>query len=115
MNFSPVCASCKVTGLDISMQKETSEFLCTTGVKYYYENKPKTYKELEKRLSQRWKDKPLKIQFQEIAHSIRNEYFNQKNNTRRSIENIYQEKTLPLFDKATYISEEKKRIAGLGR
>lgn len=42
---------CKVTGLDISMQKDESVFLCTTGIKFYKEHCPEVYNELKKRLS----------------------------------------------------------------
>ena len=34
---------CLVTGLDISMQKKGSKFLCFAGLKYYKENEPETF------------------------------------------------------------------------
>jgi len=41
---------CLVTGLDISMQRKESKYLCFTGLKYYRENKIEIYKDLEKKI-----------------------------------------------------------------
>lgn len=99
---------CLVTGLDISMQKEKSKFLCISGIRYYFENDEQVYSELKKRLAIRWKDEPLEIKFREIAHSIRNEFFNPKNNIKKSIKriNIYP----TLFPTNEFIKKEKLYI-----
>ena len=51
-------------------------------------NHPEVYQELAGRLSDRWYYSPLKIQFREIAHSVRNENFNFIHNTCRKINRI---------------------------
>ena len=62
---------CKITGLDISMQKEDSIFLSESGVRYYYNYHPEVYIELEKWLSNQWRNSPYDDRFREIAHAIR--------------------------------------------
>ena len=79
---------CKVTGLDISMQKDESVFLCTSGIKYYKTYEPEIYTDLKKRLSPKWENETEVVQIDEIHHSIRNEYFNLIHNTRRSINRV---------------------------
>ncbi len=61
------------------MQKEESHFLYTTGVEFCRLNDPNTYEGLERRLSPKWDQAKIEIRNREIAHSIRNEYFNEKN------------------------------------
>lgn len=102
---------CKVTKLDLSMQKENSEFLCTTGIKYYKEYEPKIWIQLWKRLSPRWHDCSEKIQIQEVHHSIRNEYLNKIHNIRRSIKKVLEEPAL--FNQFDLIRQDKLRIAGI--
>ncbi|MCF6185707.1 MAG: FecR domain-containing protein, partial [Bacteroidales bacterium] len=106
---------CLVTGLDISMQKETSKFMSISGLKYYKKNNPEIYKILEKRLSNKWKTKSTDIQIKEIAHSIRNEYFNQLNNSRNKIKREYNKiNSMPcLFDNTMFIDKRKLQFAGL--
>jgi len=109
LNCTVVKRLCLVTGLDISMQKTTSKFMSISGIKFYKKNDPKIYKELEKRLSDKWKNKNLEIQFREIAHSIRNKNNNPRNNTKRSINKLL---SMPsLFNNMIYISKEKLKIA----
>ena len=100
---------CKVTKIDISMQKKTSEFLSISGIKFYKENRPEIYKELEKRLSSKWNDCTPEIKINEIAHSIRNEFFNLKHNTKKRILKLYE--TPSLFQNR-YIDKDKLLIAG---
>ena len=76
---------CPVTGLDISMQRKESRFLGITGIKFYMKHDPPVRDELFRRLSPRWENAPLDKQIKEIAHSIRNEYHNPRNNARRAI------------------------------
>lgn len=104
---------CKVTGLDISMQKENSEFLCTAGIKYYKKNDPKIWLELWKRLSPRWYGCSEETQIEEIHHSIRNEYFNKIHNTRRSIKKVLAEPAL--FNQMDLIHQDRLVTAGFIR
>ena len=107
---------CKVTGINISMQKDGSKFLSISGLRFLHENDPSTFDKLmSKRLSQRWENESLKVQFRELAHSIRNEYFNPKNNPRnntlKGIENLFSYPSL--FDIRPFIRPEKMELAGM--
>jgi len=95
---------CPVTGLDISMQRSTSKFLCITGIKFYYQNEPTIYRQLESKLSDKWKQRPLKIRYREIAHYIRNEYNNPRHNYTRDTK----KRGAKLFDDTPYYSERLK-------
>ncbi len=98
---------CPVTGVDISMQKPDSKFLCVSGLKELMKTDPGKFKKLrDERLSRRWYCDTDEVQLREIAHSIRNEYFNPRNNTRRAVEKIM---TRPaLFDSMPYIRVEAR-------
>lgn len=70
---------CKVTGLDISMQKEGSFLLSHTGLKWYYKNDRKEYDRMEYfYLGSKWRCSDLKTRIKELAHNIRN-YENNRN------------------------------------
>lgn len=74
--FSNVC---KVTGINISMQKDNSILLSHTGLKYYYETDKKTFEQIKRiYLSKKWFNSNLEIQIKEIAHNIRNTNSNRK-------------------------------------
>ena len=76
---------CLVTGLDISMQKKTSKYLCSTGLKWYYKNDFETYQKLkEKYLTAEKKNFDLQRQIYYIAHNIRNYKTNPNHNTRNA-------------------------------
>lgn len=76
---------CKVTNLDISMQKKNSIYVCTGALKYYKENAPEIYKGLEKKyLTEQWKHSNIKLQFYHIAKNIRNQKTNPNHNPRNS-------------------------------
>ena len=76
---------CLVTKLDISMQKNGSKFLCIGGLKYYKENSPEVYSNLEKKyLSDKMQFKSLEEQMYYMAHNIRNNYTNPKHNPKYS-------------------------------
>jgi len=92
---------CRVTGLDISMQKESSKFLCVTGIKYYQLHNAKIFQELENRLSKKWQFATMETRIIEIAHSIRNENNNPKHNYQRDSGHRGQK----LFDDTYYFSE----------
>jgi hypothetical protein len=64
---------CKVTGLNISMQKEKSKLLSHTGLKYYLNTNPKIYNSVKRKyLTLKWHKTDLKTEIKEIAHNIRN-------------------------------------------
>lgn len=72
---------CLVTGLDISMQKKGSKYLGSVGLKWYQENHPDTYKEIElKYLSLKMRTRSTQDQIYYIAHNIRNTKTNPKHN-----------------------------------
>jgi len=69
---------CKVTGLDISMQKKDSIFLSHTGLKHFYKTDRKVFDKIKLiYLSYRWYNSDLDKQILEIAHDIRNTNSNQ--------------------------------------
>ena len=66
---------CKVTRLDISMQKADSKLLSHTGLRYYHAtDKPKFYYLLNKYLSRKWMNADFDKQIKELAHNIRNRH-----------------------------------------
>lgn len=78
-------SKCLVTKLDISMQRKGSKFLCFAGLKYYKENDPETYKEIElKYLTQKMKTRTMEDQIYYIAHNIRNKKTNPTHNPKYS-------------------------------
>lgn len=104
---------CPVTGIDISLQKDSSKFLCDVGIRNLFQNDISKFIELkEKRLSKKWHDSPLEIQFREIAHSVRNESNNLRNNNKRAAMRIIYDKNV-LFDSMPYIRIDKLQIAGI--
>lgn len=76
---------CLVTDLDISMQKKTSKYLCSAGLKYYKENEPEIYQRLKEKFltPEKW-SLNLPEQFYFIAHNIRNTKTNPNHNPRNS-------------------------------
>lgn len=70
---------CKVTGFNISMQKNDSILLSHTGLKYYYKTDRKIFEQLKRRyLSKVWNNSDFETQIKELAHNIRNSNSNQK-------------------------------------
>jgi hypothetical protein len=105
--------TCPVTGLDISMQPKNSKFLSYTGVKWYYNNDFRTYKNnLEPLLRKSWKYKPLEDQFKEIAHIVRNRDSNPRNNIKRILNRILSDNNT-LFNNRTLIDKKKLNKAGI--
>ena len=69
---------CKVTGFNISMQKDNSILLSHTGLKYYYKTDKKIFEQLKRKyLSKQWFKSDFEKQIKEIAHNIRNSKSNQ--------------------------------------
>jgi hypothetical protein len=87
--------TCKITGLNISMQKSTSVLLSHSGLKYYFENDNAKFEKIKKRfLSNRWHNSKFETQIKEIAHNIRNTNSNQGIKQNR----IYKTAQIRLFD-----------------
>jgi len=104
---------CPVTGLDISMQPKNSKFLSTSGIVWYYKNEREIYHQfLAVRLTENLKNKDLRYQFKGIAHSIRNCDSNPRNNTKRAIQKLLDEKD-SLFNNMQLIDKTKLKEAGM--
>lgn len=89
---------CLVTKLNISMQKNTSKYLCSTGLKWYYKNDIETYQKLKDRfLTDNKKEIDLEGQIYFISHNIRNYKTNQYNNRKRFEQRNYHPNQLQLF------------------
>lgn len=70
---------CKVTDINIEMQKKESVLLSHTGLKYYYKTDKKIFEQLKRRyLSKIWFKSDFETQIKEIAHNIRNTNSNRK-------------------------------------
>ncbi len=70
---------CKVTRVDISMQKQGSILLSHTGLKHYFKNDKNEFEKIKnKYLSKKWINANFEIQIKELAHNIRNKHNNQK-------------------------------------
>jgi hypothetical protein len=103
---------CPITGLDITMQPKNSKFLSYTGIKWYYKHDYKTYKRiLLPRIHRQWLKEDIDKQFREIAHDIRNADSNPRNNTKRAIRKILEEKG-SLFNNMDLIDKNKLKEAG---
>jgi len=88
---------CEITNLPLPDGAKTS-YLSDKGVEFYYENHREIYDEkLKVRLSKKWDGSELKIQFREIAHSIRNEKYNPKNNLKRDIKRMELKRSNSMF------------------
>ncbi|WP_139422338.1 hypothetical protein [Chryseobacterium mulctrae] len=75
---------CIITGLDISMQRKGSKYLCVTGLRYIVKNKPEVYDLLvEKYLTEDKRGADKETQFYYLAHNIRNAQNNPKHNRKR--------------------------------
>lgn len=68
---------CRVTGIDISMQKEGSILLSHTGLKFYYQTDKNKFDLIKnKYLSKKWINSSFENQIKELAHNIRNKHSN---------------------------------------
>lgn len=101
---------CTVTGLSLDIGIKQNDVLSTKGVEFYYHNKRKVfYSTLYPRLSDKMKLKPLKKQFEEIAHSLRNSRSNPRNNLKRDIKNLEQGNKM-LFCYTDMLRKDKQEI-----
>jgi hypothetical protein len=72
---SPVC---RITNINISMQKNDSILLSHTGLRYYYKTDKKVFEQIKRKyLSEVWFKSDFEKQIKEIAHNIRNTKSNQ--------------------------------------
>ena len=112
---------CPVTGLTFKNQKKNSINLSPQSVKWYFENEPKTYRNiLLPFLTKKWLIKnaasPNEIYFTEIAHQIRNKKQNPKNNPRNNTKNSFNKielKGLKLWQTIDLIDPGKKKYLQL--
>jgi hypothetical protein len=71
---------CKITGLDISMQKEDSFLLSHTGLRYYFETDKKVFEQIKNQyLPKLWVNSDFETIIREIAHNVRTHRYNQNN------------------------------------
>lgn len=85
---------CRVTGTNISMQKDNSILLSHSGLKHYHKNDPKIFEQVKRRyLSDKWKTANFELQIKELAHNIRNNH----NNGKLKQERIYKPGQLNLL------------------
>lgn len=81
---------CRLTRLDISMQKADSILLSHTGLKYYYAtDRPKFWIVYNKYLSKKWVDADFDKQIKELAHNIRNKHYGCKTRNNYSENNLF--------------------------
>ena len=67
--------NCKLTGLDISMQRCDSSLLSHTGLRYYEDHQPDVYMMIKRKyLSRKWSTSDEVKQIKEIAHNIRSKW-----------------------------------------
>jgi hypothetical protein len=86
--------TCKVTGINIEMQKKESVLLSHTGLRYYYKTDKKIFEQIKRRyLSKKWYNSDFEIQIKELAHKIRNTNSNQRIKQNR----LYQPQQIDLF------------------
>ncbi len=113
-------ANCPITNLPLTHQLPGSKYLTSTGVQWYRKNEPETYQnKLEILLTEKWKAKhqgdPVNVCVGEIAHQIRNKFYNPgnnpRNNTKRDFENL-ENKGLKLFDTWELLAPGKKKLIG---
>lgn len=106
--------TCEVTGLSLEIGIKQGSYLSAKGVEYYYLNDIDLFnKILLPRLTEKWQESELKIQFREIAHSIRNEKYNPKNNPRNNLKTSIKNRdngVLNLFDYSDMLREDKRKI-----
>lgn len=85
---------CKVTGFNISMQRDDSILLSHTGLNYYYKTDRKIFDEVKRKyLTGLWVNEDHNTQIKEIAHNIRNRH----NTIKRKQERIYKSNQTRLF------------------
>lgn len=105
--------TCEVTGLSLEIGIKQGTYLSAKGVEYYFHNQREIYdKILLPRLSEKWHESELNIQFREIAHSIRNEKYNPKNNPRNNLKTSIKTRdigVLNIFDYSVMLREDKRK------
>jgi hypothetical protein len=85
---------CRVTGIDISMQRKGSKMLSVSGLRYYKDSDPELFQKLKRMfLTDYWKNENPEKEIWEIYHNIRNK----KNNRKYKQNRIYPENQFRLF------------------
>ena len=75
--FNESIKKCKLTGIDISIQRKDSFLLSHKGLYQLFKTNKNEFVRLKKIfLSDKWIDEDLTIQIREIAHNIRTDYSN---------------------------------------
>lgn len=87
---------CKITGLNISMQKDYSLMLSHTGLKYYFDTDKKIFEQVKRKYlpEQYFKDN-TNAQIKRIAHNIRNTMSNKNIRKKKRIKELQNQ--YPLF------------------
>jgi len=84
-SIQPKIKVCKLTELNISMQREDSFLLSHSGLRYYLKNEPKIFNQIKDEfLTNIWVGENIEIQIRETAHNIRTR-FNSINKNERQI------------------------------
>jgi hypothetical protein len=88
---------CPITGINISLQKECSHFLSTSGLNWLKQNDPNQFELIKRRFLPRrgFSGQHTKFETNEISHlakQIRSKYYNKK-----SVENWVLKEQLSLF------------------
>ena len=87
--------NCIVTGLNITMQKERSKYLCVSGLNWYLEHKPKIFNNLcYQYLTKNKRNIDIDKQIYYIAHNIRNTLTNQYHNRKKFEQRNYPDNQL---------------------
>lgn len=97
---------CIVTGLSISMQKEESIFIGSTGVKWYLENEPETYCSTLSPIlaNSKYRNASIEKQIKEISHLIRDK----KNNLYHNYKRDSDKRGAKLFDDSPFLTDSLK-------
>jgi hypothetical protein len=75
---------CPITGIEINDQKSNSFLLSHSTLFKLQSDQPNTFEEIRYRfLSGKWINQDIKIQVREIAHNIRNTFYNSLNRTKK--------------------------------
>ena len=78
---------CPITKLKKFLNYPRSRFITIKEIEYYYHNcRGMYYRELYPKLSPQWHSAPLDIQFEKIAHAIRNAESNPRNNKKNRLD-----------------------------
>ena len=96
---------CLVTGLNIDMQRKDSALLGVNGLRYYHEHDKGLFEVIRRKyLGSVWYGSPFEIQLKELAHNIRNHYYNKLYSQKARKERLRGQSSL--FDMIPHKNEE---------